>query len=484
MRQLCVAIVVISSVLPVAAQSADASICPTGQQVIVLGDGSSQCAHDDTPPVSSTRAPEFYSAAAEARALSCFGDGEDGRRLQALYVTDGQSSLGTVEKSAIVLGMINAEVIYENSSLAVSDTRLLPRWVLTPDCEPSIQVVTVQPGALDDFGATIRAVAQLGFDRPDRKYIMWADSDRLCGIASVSLDDHKRNNANDGQQPGYARIDRPCWGYQGMVVAHEVTHTFGAVMPSAPHATSLGHCTDEHDIMCYEDAPGATMQTICPDEGGELLLDCNNDDYFHPDPPEGSWLHTHWNVADSSFLERIPPGGGAELRFADVGFGMPLGEAIEWLADRGITRGCGDTRFCPDDPVTRGQMAAFLHRFAGGERGLGRRLHRCRRRCRLCRRHRLADPLRRDPGVRYDVVLPGPGRHTRSDGSLHVPVVRWWRGRGGDVLRCAIGSCILRRDRLAGTGRCEQGLWKRQLLPGRSGDPRVRWRRSSIGFPR
>ena len=35
---------------------------------------------------------------------------------------------------------------------------------------------------------------------------------------------------------------------------------------------------------------------------------------------------------------------------------------ILWLYDSGITSGCSDERFCPDDPVTRGQMAAFLDR--------------------------------------------------------------------------------------------------------------------------
>jgi hypothetical protein len=38
---------------------------------------------------------------------------------------------------------------------------------------------------------------------------------------------------------------------------------------------------------------------------------------------------------------------------------------IEKLATRGITTGCGGDRFCPDDPVTRGQMAAFLVRALG-----------------------------------------------------------------------------------------------------------------------
>lgn len=41
---------------------------------------------------------------------------------------------------------------------------------------------------------------------------------------------------------------------------------------------------------------------------------------------------------------------------------------IIWLADQGITKGCnppGNDLFCPDAPVTRGQMAAFLTRFLG-----------------------------------------------------------------------------------------------------------------------
>lgn len=41
---------------------------------------------------------------------------------------------------------------------------------------------------------------------------------------------------------------------------------------------------------------------------------------------------------------------------------------IEWLEASGVTRGCNppaNTLFCPDDSVTRGQMAAFMNRFAG-----------------------------------------------------------------------------------------------------------------------
>ena len=41
---------------------------------------------------------------------------------------------------------------------------------------------------------------------------------------------------------------------------------------------------------------------------------------------------------------------------------------IEWLAAQGITRGCNppvNDMYCPNDPTTRGQMAAFFHRALG-----------------------------------------------------------------------------------------------------------------------
>ena len=50
--------------------------------------------------------------------------------------------------------------------------------------------------------------------------------------------------------------------------------------------------------------------------------------------------------------------------FLDV-HGHTFEAAIGWLADQGITKGCNpplNTRFCPDDSVTRGQMAVFIAR--------------------------------------------------------------------------------------------------------------------------
>jgi hypothetical protein len=59
------------------------------------------------------------------------------------------------------------------------------------------------------------------------------------------------------------------------------------------------------------------------------------------------------------------PANAANGTFSDVPESEGFHADIRWLDDSGITKGCdppGNDRFCPDDPVTRGQMAAFLVR--------------------------------------------------------------------------------------------------------------------------
>ena len=57
-------------------------------------------------------------------------------------------------------------------------------------------------------------------------------------------------------------------------------------------------------------------------------------------------------------FETPPPASGT--RFADVPAGYWAARFIEQLAADGITSGCGGGNFCPDQPITRGEMAVFL----------------------------------------------------------------------------------------------------------------------------
>jgi hypothetical protein len=64
-------------------------------------------------------------------------------------------------------------------------------------------------------------------------------------------------------------------------------------------------------------------------------------------------------------LAMLVPGVAlASHQFTDVPDSHTFHDHIDWLADNGITDGCGDGRFCPNSAVTRGQMAAFMRRMS------------------------------------------------------------------------------------------------------------------------
>ena len=72
----------------------------------------------------------------------------------------------------------------------------------------------------------------------------------------------------------------------------------------------------------------------------------------------------------AAFLVRalgLPPASGD--RFVDDD-GSTFEDDIERLAAAGITAGCNppaNDNYCPDEPVSRGQMAAFLRRALSAE---------------------------------------------------------------------------------------------------------------------
>ena len=71
-------------------------------------------------------------------------------------------------------------------------------------------------------------------------------------------------------------------------------------------------------------------------------------------------------VAVAVFALAVPIAVRANHDFSDVPTSSTYHTAISRLVGSGITGGCGGGKYCPNDAVTRGQMAAFLNR------GLGR----------------------------------------------------------------------------------------------------------------
>lgn len=74
------------------------------------------------------------------------------------------------------------------------------------------------------------------------------------------------------------------------------------------------------------------------------------------------------------FLWRLmgSPSGNPAHGFPDVPSASYYDQAVRWLKAKGITGGVGGTGlFKPDDPVTRAQMAAFMHRLVRSPGGYG-----------------------------------------------------------------------------------------------------------------
>jgi hypothetical protein len=61
---------------------------------------------------------------------------------------------------------------------------------------------------------------------------------------------------------------------------------------------------------------------------------------------------------------QVSPAPGTAT-FGDVPTSHPFFQFVEALAASGITGGCGSGNYCPDNPVTRGQMAVFLSKALG-----------------------------------------------------------------------------------------------------------------------
>ena len=90
-----------------------------------------------------------------------------------------------------------------------------------------------------------------------------------------------------------------------------------------------------------------------------LLMNGVSDDSFDP---QGNLTR----AAIVTVLYRLEgsPMTAASNEFYDVPAGQWYSDAVAWAVKYGITNGYGDGRFGPNDPITREQLATFLHRYA------------------------------------------------------------------------------------------------------------------------
>jgi hypothetical protein len=257
--------------------------------------------------------------AASPAPVPCYGTGSDGFRVQLLYARSAGSPdrYGTFAASFPTWAARVDEVI--NLSAAETGGTRHVRFLTDASCNPIVSRVTLTSSGAGNFNTMVSELRNQGFNRSDRKYLVWADANVYCGIAQVYYDDNGNpiagvNSSNGNSRiPGeIARVDNGCWGLSNSVEAHELMHNLGGVQSSAPNSTPGSHCTDDADRMCYADGsvPASAIRQLCA-PSHEALFDCNHDDYYSTDPPAGSYLATHWNSANSAFLTSAAPIGGS-----------------------------------------------------------------------------------------------------------------------------------------------------------------------------
>jgi len=238
----------------------------------------------------------------------CEGDGVSGRRVEVLYVRGSNSRYQQFLETFRNLAE-GVDVIFNESARETGGERHV-RYVtenVNGACRPVVRDVQIPDSALNanDWAPLLNAVKAAGYTRTDRKYLQFVDARVYCGIGGFAGDTRKSPDNRSNFGPEYARADSGCWS--AGVAAHELGHTLGAVNNNSPNASGHAHCTDEWDVMCYKDAPEVVIQTRCPDRAHDNRLDCNHDDYYHTNPPAGSYLSNNFNVADNLFL--IPGSG-------------------------------------------------------------------------------------------------------------------------------------------------------------------------------
>jgi hypothetical protein len=340
-------------VAPVTAKAA-APVAPARESAEVPPDA--EIVRDEGGSALSPNAPALIPDAAPGDAdfimgthnVACESDGRTGRRVQVLYLHEfGTPSRYTDFLGSVRIWSAGADQIYDASAAETGGSRHI-RFVTTPQCKVDVAEVQVPQGALASFTRNISALQKLGYNRTDRKYLIFADTNRYCGIGTYIADKRPGlGNRNNGG-PSYGRIDAGCWS--SVMAAHEVTHMLGAVLSDSPNSSGGGSCTDDYDLLCGPDRSGAKVRTVCP-RTHENRLDCGHDDYFNTNPKPGSYLNLNWNMAQSEFLLRgdggddIPDVPGAPVPATPTAVptrATPAGTPTANAPDPGSTAGDAD----------------------------------------------------------------------------------------------------------------------------------------------
>ena len=133
-----------------------------------------------------------------------------------------------------------------------------------------------------------------------------------------------------------------------------------SILASAPAAVAQSDTAPSEDAGAHQPAidalarSGSQSQTSIFEGTG-----CADGDGLCPHEPLLRWEMAVWLVRN---FDRVSPAATGESRFTDVDADMWWAPYVDRLADLEFAETCSDDplRFCPTEPITRGEMAAVL----------------------------------------------------------------------------------------------------------------------------
>ncbi|WP_329081422.1 RICIN domain-containing protein [Streptosporangium sp. NBC_01469] len=278
----------------------DPALCSTHEDMFPGARTGVRTGPEAAGPRLTARQADAAADAAPAQ-IACEGDGVSGKRVQMLYVREpSMPDRYNQFMPMFQAWLASADDVFNDAAAEKGQSRHI-RFVtktVPGGCQIVIQPVVVPAGSLATLASSIAALRGLGYELPDRKYFMFTESTALCGTAQLYKDDRPGPENYNNFATTYGRVDATpnCFGANAFT--HELGHALGAVQTSAPNSDGKGHCSDLYSTMCY----GGTPTWSCPEWKSNLVPDCNHDDYFNMAPEPGSYLDTHWNIANNDFL--------------------------------------------------------------------------------------------------------------------------------------------------------------------------------------
>jgi len=211
-----------------------------------------------------------------------------------------------------------------------------------PNTAPTNSQKTIKVDIYDQFGRLLKDLTTVYFETT-LGAITPESVDTLTGKASATLlTGGQTGNAfvtvRTGDIEKLAKIEV----YRGTTyIVTPSAGSGGSVTPSAPQSVNAG-ATRSFTVKAQSGyTRTATVGGTCP---------------------KGAWSNNTWTTGAINANCTVGFGFHLSNRFTDVLTNYWAWQHIDAIADAGITTGCGGNRYCPSNDVSRAEMAAFLLR--------------------------------------------------------------------------------------------------------------------------